>query len=223
MRRRYLLVSLSVSLSVYLSALLGLSACSLPGARTQAIQYFVLEVPAPASAPPVAVAKAGHTLPVLLLRDAEASVFTQNPRLIYSRSPSTRAYYQYALWTESPPKRLHTLLRQRLLASGLYAGVVPLGAGVQGDYQLNFRLLEFFHNAAQTPGLALVKLDAELVERGSARLIAQQAFVAEVPLASQDAAAAAIGLGQASSQTLDAMLTWLARVQPNSVITPQAR
>ncbi len=223
MRRRYLLVSLSVSLSVYLSALLGLSACSLPGARTQAIQYFVLEVPAPASAPPVAVAKAGHTLPVLLLRDAEASVFTQNPRLIYSRSPSTRAYYQYALWTESPPKRLHTLLRQRLLASGLYAGVVPLGAGVQGDYQLNFRLLEFFHNAAQTPGLALVKLDAELVERGSARLIAQQAFAAEVPLASQDAAAAAIGLGQASSQTLDAMLTWLARVQPNSVITPQAR
>jgi hypothetical protein len=54
-------------------------------------------------------------------------------------------------------------------------------------------------------------------------LIAQQDFAAEVPLTSQDAAAAAIGLGLASSQTLDAMLTWLARVQPNSVVTPQAR
>jgi cholesterol transport system auxiliary component len=217
MRCRYLLVALS--------ALLGLSACSLPGARTQAIQYFVLEAPAlvPASVPPAAVAKANRPLPVLLLRDAEASVFTQNPRLIYSRSPGTRGYYLYALWTESPPKRLHTLLRQRLLASGLYAGVVPLGAGVQGDYQLNFRLLEFFHDAAQTPGRAQVRLDAELVERGSARLIAQQDFAAEVPLTSQDAAAAAAGLGQASSQTLDAMLAWLARVQPNSVVTPQAR
>jgi cholesterol transport system auxiliary component len=213
MRNGYLLVCLS--------ALLGLSACSLPGARSQPIQYFVLEAPAPVM--PAAVVKAERTLPVLLLRDAEASVFTQNPRLIYSRSPGTRAYYQYALWTESPPKRLHTLLRQRLQASGLYAGVVPLGAGVQGDYQLNFRLLEFFHDAAPTPGLARVRLDAELVERGSARLIAQQDFAADVPLASQDAAAAAVGLGLASSQTLDAMLAWLARVQPNSVVMPQAR
>ncbi len=208
-------------LLVWLSALLGLSACSLPGARTQAIQYFVLEAQTPVS--PVAAAKAESPRPVLLLRDAEASVFTQNPRLIFSRTPATRAYYQYALWTESPPKRLHTLLRQRLLASGLYGGVVPLGAGVQGDYQLNFRVLEFFHNAAQTPGLAQVRLDAELVERGSARLVAQQSFAADVPLASQDAAAAAAGLGQASSQILDAMLVWLARVQPNSVDMPQAR
>jgi len=217
MLRRYLLVCFSVSLSV----LLGLSACSLPGARPQAIQYFVLEAPAPVIS--AAVVKADQPLPVLLLREAEASVFTQNPRLIYSRSPGTRAYYQYALWTEPPPKRLHTLLRQRLLASGRYAGVVPLGAGVQGDYQLNFRVLEFFHDAAPTPGMARVRLDAELVERGSARLIAQQAFAADVPLTSQDAAAAAVGLGQASSQTLDAMLAWLARVQPNTVVTPQAR
>jgi ABC-type uncharacterized transport system auxiliary subunit len=102
MRCRYLLVALS--------ALLGLSACSLPGARTQAIQYFVLEAPAlvPASVPPAAAGKADQPRPVLLLRDAEASVFTQNPRLIYSRSPGTRAYYQYALWTESPPKRLQS-------------------------------------------------------------------------------------------------------------------
>jgi cholesterol transport system auxiliary component len=213
MRNGYLLVCLS--------ALLGLSACSLPGARTQPIQYFVLEAPAPVM--PAAVVKAERTLPVLLLRDAEASVFTQNPRLIYSRSPGTRAYYQYALWTESPPKRLHTLLRQRLLASGLYAGVVPLGAGVQGDYQLNFRLLEFFHDAAPTPGLARVRLDAELVERGSARLIAQQDVCRRRAAGESGCRAAAVGLGQASSQTLDAMLAWLARVQPNSVVSPQAR
>jgi ABC-type uncharacterized transport system auxiliary subunit len=126
MRRRYLFACLVV--------LSGLSACSLPGARTQAIRYFVLETQPPAA--PVAVAQADRARPVLLLRDAEASVFSQNPRLVYSRTPGTQAYYQYALWTEPPPKRLHVLLRQRLLASGLYAGVVPLGAGVQGDYQL---------------------------------------------------------------------------------------
>jgi len=35
-----------------------------------------------------------------------------------------------------------------------------------------------------------------------------------VPLARQDAAAAASGLGQASGQVLDALIGWLARVQP---------
>lgn len=192
------------------AAILLLSACSLPGARTQAISHYVLEVPAAAA--PSAPTNAAR--PVLLLREAEPGGFSQSLRLVYSRAPGTQAQYQFARWNEAPPKRLHTLLRQRLLASGLYAGVLPLGAGVQGDYQLNFRLLDFFHNAVQTPGSARVALEAELVQRSTARLVGQQLFVAEVPVASQTAAAAAAGLGQASGQMLDAVIAWLARVQP---------
>jgi ABC-type uncharacterized transport system auxiliary subunit len=91
---------------------------------------------------------------------------------------------------------------------------VPLGSGVQGDYQLNFRVLDFLHNAVQTPGSAYVKLEVELVQRSTARLIAQQVFVADVPIPELTAAAAAKGLGQASGQVLDATIAWLARVQP---------
>ena len=196
--------------------LLGLAGCSLPGAREQAIRYFVLEAPSSPSAV-VAPAASQAPRPVLLLRDAEAGVFVQSLRLIYSRVPGTQAYYQYAFWTEPPPKRLQTLLRQRLLASGLYGGVVPLGAGVQGDYQLNFRLLDFFHNAATTPGQAEVKLEADLVERGSGRLLAQRTFAAQTILPSQDAAAAAAGLGRASGEVIEAMMVWLNAVQPNAV------
>ncbi|MDP2787290.1 MAG: ABC-type transport auxiliary lipoprotein family protein [Pseudomonadota bacterium] len=181
----------------------------------------MLEVPA-AAAPAVA-SPAQATRPVLLLREAEPGGFSQSLRLVYSRAPGTQAQYQYAHWNEAPPKRLHTLLRQRLLASGLYAGVLPLGAGVQGDYQLNIRLLDFFHNAAQTPGSARVALEVELVQRSTARLVGQQVFVAEVAVASQTAAAAAAGLGQASGQVLDAVIAWLARVQPATVEKPQAR
>lgn len=192
--------------------LLGLAGCSLPGAREQAIRYFVLETPEVAT-----VAASDASRPVLLLRDAEAGVFVQSLRLIYSREAGTQAYYQYAFWTEPPPKRLQMLLRQRLLASGLYGGVVPLGAGVQGDYQLNFRLLDFFHNAATTPGRAVVKLEADLVERGSGRLLAQRTFAAQAVLPSQDAAAAAAGLGRASGEVIEAMMVWLSEVQPSAV------
>lgn len=198
--------------------LLGLVGCSLPGAREQAIRYFVLETPDVAR-----VAASDASRPVLLLRDAEAGVFVQSLRLIYSRAPGTQAYYQYAFWTEPPPKRLQTLLRQRLLASGLYGGVTPLGAGVQGDFQLNFRLLDFFHNAAMTPGQAEVRLEAELIERGSGRLLAQRTFAAQAILPSQDAAAAAAGLGRASGEVMDAIVAWLNAVQPKSVPAAQAR
>jgi ABC-type uncharacterized transport system auxiliary subunit len=208
-------------------ALILLVGCSLPGARPQAISHYVLEVPEvkPTSATATtATATTAHAnQPVLLLREAESSGFTQTTRLIFSRTPGTRALYQYAHWVEPPSKRLHTLIRERLLASGLYSGVAPLGAGIQGDYQLNFRLLDFFHNAAQTPGLAQIKLEAELVQRGSARLISQRVFVAELPIARQDAAAAVAGLGQASGQVLDAMVEWLAKVQPDAVDLTQAR
>jgi cholesterol transport system auxiliary component len=197
---------------IFLAVLLSLTGCSLPGARTQPIVHYVLEVPA-ASAP-VNVLPAAMARPVLLLREAEPGGLSQSLRLIYSRAPGTQAQYQYARWNEPPPKRLHTLLRQRLLASGLYAGVLPLGAGVQGDYQLNFRLLDFFHNAVQTPGSAHVALEVELLRRSTARLVGQQVFVVDVPLTGQDAAAAAAGLGQASGQVLDAVIAWLARVQP---------
>lgn len=211
----------------FLVLLLALVGCSLPGARTQAISYHVLQAPilAPdsASVASTQVIPVDTRRPLLLLRDTEANVFAHNPRLVYSRAAGTRAYYQYAFWTEAPPKQLQTLLRQRLLASGLYAGVVPLASGVRGDFQLNFRLLDFFHDAAVTPGLARIRLEAELIERGSARLIAQRTFLAQAPLASQDAASAAVALGQASGQALDQLVAWLTAIQPSSVDLAQAR
>ncbi|OYY95229.1 MAG: hypothetical protein B7Y41_01595 [Hydrogenophilales bacterium 28-61-23] len=216
-KHRNALASIGILLGVFLaiSSLLGISACSLPGARAQPIRYFVLEVPPLAAPSAVAAKDSGNAeKPILLLREAEAGGFGQNLHLIYSRTPGTQAQYQYAFWNEAPPKRLHTLLRERLIASGFYAGVVPLGAGVQGEYQMNFRLHEFFHDATQTPGRARVKLEVELVRRSSARLIGQQVFVADVPLTGADAAGAAAGLGQASAQVLDAVIAWLTRVRP---------
>jgi hypothetical protein len=110
--------------------LLGLAGCSLPGAREQAIRYFVLDTPLPE-----AVAESGEAeRPVLLLRDAEASVFTQirvwSTAASRARGPITS--------TRSGPNRRPSGCRRccanACWPAGLYAGVVPLGAGVRGDF-----------------------------------------------------------------------------------------
>ncbi len=185
----------------------------LPAGRPHPISHFVLSMPPVA---PVQPASAAPRQPVaaLLVRETETPGVFQSVRLVYSRAPGALSYYQYARWSEMPARSLNTLLRQRLNVSGLYGAAVPLGAGVQADYQLNTRLQSFFHDVTQPPGVARVTLEAELVSRHDARLIARQVFQTEATVASQDATGAATGLGQASGRALDELVAWLVRVQP---------
>lgn len=191
----------------YLAAVLALLAgCSLPGKPKESSTYFVLNDPGP-------IQRSAATHPgVLLIREMDASVFYQDTRLTYSRAATTRGHYQYAFWSEPPARRLSWMLRQRLEAAGVFATVVPLGAGVLGDYQLNTRLIDFYHDAASAPGTALLLLDAELVRRDTAGLVAHRVFVAQVPVQRYDAEGAADGLGRAANQVIDEMVVWLDRL-----------
>jgi len=186
-------------------ALVLLAGCSLPGKPKDSRNYYVLNDPGP-------IQRSAVTHPgTLLIREMDAPVFYQDTRMTYSRAPGTRGHYQYAFWSEPPARRLSWMLRQRLEAAGVFATVVPLGAGVLGDYQLNTRLIDFYHDATHEPGVALLLLDAELVKRDTAALVDHRVFVAQVPVKQYDAQGAADGLGRAANQVIDEMLVWLAR------------
>ncbi|MDD5365127.1 MAG: ABC-type transport auxiliary lipoprotein family protein [Gallionellaceae bacterium] len=187
----------------WLLPLIWLSACSgLPG-PAQPSTYYVLTDPGPVEASP-------KTLPgVLLLREMDASAFYQEPRLAYSRIPGTRANYEFAYWTELPAKRLTWLLRQRLEAAGTFVAVAPLSGGVVGDYQLNTRLIDFYHDAATPPGEVLLLVEAELVRRDRGVLLGRRIFVSQQPVAAFDAAAAAEAMNRAANQVLDEIVAWL--------------
>ena len=190
---------------IMLSALL-LAGCALPGEPLQAVRYYVLTDPGP-------VARSATTHPgTLLVRETEASPFYQDTHLAFSRSPGTRSQYQYARWSEPSARRLSWMLRQRLEAAGVFQVVAPLGSGVHGDYRLNTRLIDFYHDAAHPPGVALIVLEADLVRNAAAELVDRQVFVAQVPVASFDAAGAADALGRGANQVMDELTGWLARV-----------
>jgi cholesterol transport system auxiliary component len=189
----------------YLLILL-LSGCvRLPGPGP-AVTYHVLTDPGP-------VAMSPRTHPgILLVREMDAPALYQAPSPVYSREAGTRSYYQYARWSEPPAKRLTWLLRQRLEAARVFAVVSPLGAGVRGDYQLNTRLVDFYHDSSTLPGVALLVLEAELIRRGDARLIDRRMFVAQEAVPSPDAAGATDAMGRAANRAIDELTLWLARV-----------
>lgn len=193
-----------------LFAIVCLAGCGQVG-RPHPVSHHVLRVPEAGAA--VAPADAGARQGALLVRDTETPGVFQSVRLVYSRTPDTLSYYQYARWSEAPARSLNAHLRQRLNATGPFGAVVPLGAGVQAEYQLNTRLRDFHHDAAQPPGVARVTLEAELVRRRDAQLIARQVFTAQAPAPSHDAAGAAASLGLASGRLLDDLVAWLARVR----------
>lgn len=194
--------NLSWLLSVSL-ALIGLSGCgALPG-PAQPVTYFVLNDPGP-------VVAAVKTRPgVLLLREMDASAFYQEPRLAYSRTPGTRANYEFANWTEPAGKRLTWLLRQRLEASHSFTAVAPLSGGIIGDYQLNTRLIDFYHDASTPPGTVLLLVEAELVRRDRGALLARRIFVEQWPVDSFDAEGAAEAMNRASTRIIDEIVAWL--------------
>lgn len=149
----------------------------------------------------------------LLVREMEASAFYQVDRLAYSRTPSSRNHYEYADWIEPPARRLTWLLRQRLEAAGVFATVAPLAAGVRGDYQLNTRLIDFYHDASEVPGMALLVLEAELVRRADASLVARRIFLDQEPVTRPEAAAAAEAMSRLSHRVLEDMTRWLAQTK----------
>ena len=193
---------------VLLAGVLALSGCALPGGDKRASVHHALAI-----APPPEVAAAAGT-GVLLLGETRAVDYLASSRIAYSRAPGTLGRYQYARWQAPPASALHGPMRHHVEAAGAFAAVASLDAGVRGDYLLNSRLLAFHHDIAVAPGGARVELEAELIDRAAARLIARETFVAEAPAPSFDAAGGAAALGEASGRALRELGAWLARVHP---------
>lgn len=187
----------------WLLSLAWLAGCgALPG-PAKPVTHYVLTDPGP-------VAHAAAPRPgTLLLREMDASAFYQEPRLAYSRSPGTRAHYEFAHWAELPGKRLTWLLRQRIEAAGAFASVAPLSGGIIGDFQLNTRLIDFYHDAAEPPGSVLLLVEVELVRRDRGALLGRHIFVAQEPVADFRAEAAAEAMNRAANRVLDEIVAWL--------------
>lgn len=189
--------------ALYALAGLLLAGCVRLPSPGQPVIYHVLTTPGPVVPSPRTVAG------TLLVREMDAPDLYQANSMVFSRSPGTRTYYQFARFSEPPAKRLTWLIRQRLEAARAFTVVSPLGGGVRGDYQLNTRLVDLYHEASTPPGVALLIVEAELVRRSDARLLARRVFVGQADVTTHDAQGAADAMGRAANQVIGDLTLWL--------------
>lgn len=169
---------------------------------TQLAQFRILDT---AAAPPPPAPPNGRQL--VIAPQASPSI-DDSFALAYSRAANQRAAYQFATWTDRPSSRLSQLLVDRLSARRAFASVTLAGRGVAGDLQLNLSVDDFLHDAASSPGTARVEVTAEMIDRGTRRLVARQSFSATAAVAEANAAGAAAALSAASSRVLDQLVAW---------------
>ena len=147
--------------------------------------------------------------PTLLVLDTTTTSFYDTDQLIFSRSAGTRGQYQLARWTERPGKRFASLMRARLDQQSVWR-VSAVGGYVSGDVLLDTELVEFYHDASRNPGHMRLELRAELVDLKKRSLLGRRVFAQNVPLATYDAAGAAMASNLAVSRALDDLGVWLA-------------
>lgn len=156
-----------------------------------------------------------HKRPLsLLLEETTAPALTSSRKIVFSRTPDTRSFYQYASWSETPPRFFTRLLLERLGTAGLFTAVCRRPAVIHTDLQLSVELIEFYHDASSRPGSAEIKIRTQLFDRRKKAIIDQRYFSRSVPVPTYDAKGAVQGFSQAVGLILDDVIDWLDKVTP---------
>jgi cholesterol transport system auxiliary component len=177
--------------------------CLPSGGTREAQRFYILE--APESKTPAAVVPRQATL---VVPPTSTAGFYDTQDLVYSRSPGTRAYYQFNGWTERPGRALHDLLVSRLERSGAFKTVVGSDRPVANSLVLRTDLEEIYHDAVSSPGEARIVLVAELVDPSRNLSLGRRSFSQAAPAASYDAQGAVQGFRQALGPLLDEVVGW---------------
>lgn len=165
-------------------------------------------------------APAAQPAPIaLLLAPTQTASFFDTQRIVFSRTPGTRAYYQLAQWTERPGARFDVLLLERLSQRRAFAQVASMASGTRGDVLLAVSIRDLYHDDSRPPGTVRLELSAELTDRGARALVSRRTFTAEAQVTEESAAAAVTAFNAALTRLLDELLPWIeaeaARVTPS--------
>ena len=192
-----------------LPGLLLLGGCvNLGGGAQPPVVHYVLDDPGQAA--PIAAPNPR----TLLVMPVQAAGFYQSDALVFSRTPGTRAYYQYARWTEPPAQRLTQLILLRLERDKLFAHAAGLGSNLRGSWVLDAHLLDFYHEAEKPPGQVRIVLQARVVDLAGNTPVGQKIFRVSAPCPSYDAAGAYAAFDAATAMMLDQLTQWLAHLPP---------
>ena len=199
----------AIGLGIALSTATWLAACSILPAQTPVDTYVLPGTQWQRATPTGTTGNAANTGPALRIARPVAHGVLAGKRMVVMPQADRQQVYQGAVWSDPAPH----MLRQRLLDAFLADGRLPWvdtdeGPAAQVDYLLASQLRSF-HSAYQNgQPVALIRMDAQIVDTRSNRIIASRSFTAEQATASKAIPDVVQALGQASDRVAKEMVDW---------------
>lgn len=122
--------------------------------------------------------KVGKERPAILLPVVQAPRMLKNNRVALVKPDGTFAYANSARWSGAVPEMLQSLIASAMNAQNRQVAVYP-GEGVDTRYELHVRAMDFeaeYDRGLDAPPMAIVTLQATLVDRKTRSLVAQKSF-----------------------------------------------
>jgi len=193
MRRRHLALGGSLLLA-------GCSGTLLPKPPQPPLRYTLDEgLPLePAGAP-----EAGA--PVLLVSQPRAAPGCDSTRMVYMRRAAQLEAYANAEWVDTPAQMLAPLMVASLQRGTAFAAVLLAPAVAVAGLRLDTELLRLQQDFGSAPSLLRLSLRAVLIDNGTRKVLAWQAFDMAVPAVSEDSAGGVAAARAATRQMLLAL------------------
>lgn len=150
----------------------------------------------------------------ILVSAIESSAFLDSPRIVFSTAPDVRADYQQAAWVESLPDAVEHSVIRRLKCEGAFRGVEDRNTTVRADYQLNIRLIDFYHDAVTVPGLVKLQASAEFVDVTSRTLASRTSFDIQEKVSTVENKDVVDAFQKANRRFLDELSVWIRSAMP---------
>ena len=154
-------------------------------------------------------------LPIVIIRDTTSSRYLSSQKIVFSETPSTRGFYQYATWFEIPTKRFATLLRKRLSQNGYFVSYLDKNRSEVSGFQLNTELIDLYHDIRTKPGEVVAVLNAELVDLNTFRVISRKTFEQKVEVKEYESEGTVEAMNEAITTILDEIVLWMNQIVRN--------
>ena len=196
-------------LAMTLVATTWLSACSILPSQTP-VDTYALVAPSLADTPPRR--SASSTPLALRITRPLVNGAISSRRIVVMPEPGRLSVYQGAVWSEPPSQLLRDRLIDAFQADGRLASVTTdEGVMPHADYLLATQLRDFHSAYEQGRPQAVIRVDAQVIDAVSNRIVTSRSFVAQQAAADKQVPDVVRAMSQATDRLTQDMVGWTMR------------
>lgn len=147
----------------------------------------------------------------LAVETPSASDTLDTARMAVMPTPGVLEVFPAARWRDAAPALLRSLIVQGFENSGRIVGVGSAVSGLRADYALAIVVRDFQLEIDNGAPRAAVRLQAQLLDYASSRVLATAAFTQAEPAAGADAASAFVAFEASLNKLIPEVVDWTLR------------